>query len=156
MIALGSDEPNNWFWRLPCSLLAIRTTLKPDIGASPADIVYGEGLSIPGTLIQPRPSPEDEAAENRPNFLNNLRLEVARLQPTATSAHRRPRVHIPDELGRASHVLVRRGGIQPSFGAPYSGPHKVISRSENSYRIAMPGGRPENISISRLKPAVIR
>ena len=155
MIALGSEEPNDWFWRLPCSLLAIRTTLKPDIGASPADLVYGEGLSVPGTLIQSRPSTEDEDAEVRPNFLNNLRLEVARLQPTATSAHRRPRVYIPDELRRASHVLVRRGGIQPSFGAPYSGPHKIISREESSYRIAMPGGRPENISISRLKPAIM-
>ena len=155
MIALGSEEPNDWFWRLPCSLLAIRTTLKPDIGASPADLVYGEGLSVPGTLIQSRPSTEDEDAEVRPNFLNNLRLEVARLQPTATSAHRHPRVYIPDELRRASHVLVRRGGIQPSFGAPYSGPHKIISREESSYRIAMPGGRPENISISRLKPAIM-
>ena len=155
MIALGSEEPNDWFWRLPCSLLAIRTTLKPDIGASPADLVYGEALSVPGTLIQSQPMPEEDETEAHPNFLNNLRLEVARLQPTATSAHRRPRVYIPDELRRASHVLVRRGGIQPSLAAPYSGPHKIISRDENSYRIAMPGGRPENISISRLKPAVM-
>ena len=155
LIALGSEEPNDWFWRLPCSLLAIRTTLKPDLGSSPADLVYGEGLSVPGTLIQTQPLTEDEEAQAYPNFLNNLRLEVARLQPTATSAHRRPRVHVPDELSRASHVLVRRGGVQPSFCAPFTGPHKVISREENSYRIAMPGGRPENISISRLKPAMM-
>ena len=153
MIALGSEEPNDWFWRLPCSLLAIRTTLKPDIGSSPADLVYGEGLSVPGSLIQTQPPAEEE--ENYPNFLNNLRMEVARLQPTATSAHRRPRVFIPEELRKASHVLVRRGGIQPSLSAPYSGPHKIMSREENSYRIAMPGGRPENISISRLKPAIM-
>ena len=155
LIALGSEEPNDWFWRLPCSLLAIRTTLKPDLGSSPADLVYGEGLSVPGTLIQTQPLTEDEETQAYPNFLNNLRLEVARLQPTATSAHRRPRVHVPDELSRASHVLVRRGGVQPSFCAPFTGPHKVISREENSYRIAMPGGRPENISISRLKPAMM-
>ena len=155
MIALGSEEPNDWFWRLPCSLLSIRTTLKPDIGASPADLVYGEGLSVPGSLIQSQPPSEEEEATTYPSFLNNLRMEVARLQPTATSAHRRPRIFIPEELRRASHVLVRRGGIQPSFSAPYSGPHKIISRQENSFRIAMPGGRPENISISRLKPAVM-
>ena len=155
MIALGSDEPNDWFWRLPCSLLAIRTTLKPDLGASPADIVYGEGLAVPGTLLSSQPPTEEQQAEERPNFLNNLRLEVARLQPTATSAHRRPRVFIPDELERATHVLVRRGGIYPSLNAPYLGPYRIISRQENFYRIAMPGGRPENISISRLKAATM-
>ena len=155
MIALGSEEPNDWFWRLPCSLLAIRTTLKPDIGASPADMVYGEGLAVPGTLLSTQPPTEEEAAEQQPNFLNNLRLEVARLQPTATSTHRRPRVHIPEELRTATHVMVRKGGVQPSLQAPYSGPFKVISRQENAFRVAMPGGRPENISISRLRPAVL-
>ena len=155
MIALGSEEPNDWFWRLPCSLLAIRTTLKPDIGASPADMVYGEGLAVPGTLLSNQPPSEEEEAEQRPNFLNNLRLEVARLQPTATSTHRRPRIHVPNELQTATHVMVRKGGVQPSFQAPFTGPHRVISRQGNSFRIAMPGGRPENISISRLRPAVM-
>ena len=155
MIALGSEEPNEWFWRLPCSLLAIRTTLKPDLGASPADIVYGEGLAVPGTLLSTQPLSEEERAQQHQNFLNNLRLEVARLQPTATSTHRHPRIHIPNELQTASHVMVRKGGIQPSFNAPYSGPFRVISRQENSFRIAMPGGRPENVSISRLRPAIM-
>ena len=155
LIALGSEEPNDWFWRLPCSLLSIRTTLKPDIGSSPADLVYGEGLAVPGTLLQTQPPTEQEEAQIQPNLLNNLRLEVARLQPTATSAHRRPRIYVPDELRRASHVLVRRGGTQPALNAPYTGPHRVISREESSFRIAMPGGRAENISISRLRPAVM-
>ena len=155
LIALGSEEPNDWFWRLPCSLLAIRTTLKPDIGSSPADLVYGEGLAVPGTLLQTQPPTEQEEAELQPNLLNNLRLEVSRLQPTGTSAHRRPRIYVPDELRRASHVLVRRGGVQPSLNAPFLGPYRVISREESSFRIAMPGGRAENISISRLRPAVM-
>ena len=155
IIALGTEEPNDWFWRLPCSLLAIRTTLKPDLGASPADLVYGEGLAIPGTLLPTQPPTEEQEAERRPNFMNNLRLEVARLQPTATSAHRRPRVYIPEELQTATHVLVRRGGVNPSLNTPFIGPYRILSRQDNSYRIAMPGGRPENISISRLKPAVM-
>ena len=51
LLALGSDEPEKWFWRLPCTLLAIRTTLKPDLGASSADLVFGEGLAVLGTLL---------------------------------------------------------------------------------------------------------
>lgn len=34
LLALGSESPEDWFWRLPCVLLFIRTTLKPDVGAS--------------------------------------------------------------------------------------------------------------------------
>ena len=110
---------------------------------------------MPGTLLPTQPPTEQEEAELQPNLLNNLRLKVARLQPTKTSAHRRPRIYVPDELRRASHVLVRRGGIQSSLNAPYTGPYHVISRDESSYRISMPGGRAENISISRLRPAVM-
>ena len=40
LIALGADSPHQWYWRLPCALLAIRTMLKPDVGASPADLVF--------------------------------------------------------------------------------------------------------------------
>ena len=35
------------------TMLALRTTVKPDIGASPSDLVYGEGISIPGQLAGP-------------------------------------------------------------------------------------------------------
>ena len=38
LLALGADEPEEWFWRLPCVMLSIRTTLKPDVGATPADL----------------------------------------------------------------------------------------------------------------------
>ena len=39
LIALGAESPDEWFWMLPMVLLLISTTLKPDIGASPADLV---------------------------------------------------------------------------------------------------------------------
>ena len=53
LMALCRDERENWYWRLPMTLLALRTTIKPDIGASPSDLVYGEGISIPGQLAGP-------------------------------------------------------------------------------------------------------
>ena len=33
LIALGHESPREWYWRLPCTLLIWRTTLKPNIGA---------------------------------------------------------------------------------------------------------------------------
>ena len=153
IIALSEQQPVNWFWHLPCALLSIRTTLKPDLGASPADLVYGEGLSVPGTLLPSRHV--DDNSDTRRQVLDHLRLEVARLQPTSTSAHRSPRIHIPDSLAHASHVFVLRGGFQPALTSPYMGPFRVVSRGNDSYRIALPGRGIDSVNVSRLKPAIV-
>ena len=153
LIAISNHEPVNWYWKLPCTLLSIRTTLKPDIGASPADLVYGEGLSVPGSLIPSRAV--DDNSDSRRRVLDHLRLEVARLQPTETSAHRTPRVHVPDSLAEATHVFVLRGGHQPALTSPYMGPFRIVSRGRDSYRIAMPGRGIDSVNIARLKPAVV-
>ena len=152
---LATEEPEQWFWKLPCSLLAIRTTLKPDIGASPADLVFGEGLAVPGELIGSPHMSDNEERRHRERILDHLRLEVARIQPTQTSAHRRPAVHLPDELQTSSHVFVRRGGFLPSMATPYVGPYRVVERRQNSFKIALPGGTTEKISIARLCPAIM-
>ena len=123
MAACG-DQPELWFWRLPCTLLALRTTLKPDVGASPADLVFGEGLALPGELVASRAN--DANNRQRRQTLAHLRLEVARLQPASSSAHRTPHVWIPESLAAASHVFVRRGGVmRPTLSTPYEGPFKV-------------------------------
>ena len=155
LIALGHDSPREWYWRLPCTLLALRTTLKPDIGASPADLVFGEGLMVPGTLLPSEPPNDNEQARLQQQTLDNLRLEVARLQPKQASTHRTPRIHMPPELQTATHVLVRRDGIQPSLSAPYSGPYRVVSRTALAFRVSIPGRGTEAISISRVKPAIL-
>ena len=153
--ALALDEPENWYWALPCTLLSIRTTLKPDIGASPADMVFGEGLAVPGELLPDNPSDDTQEREQRKHLLDNLRLEVARVQPKPTSAHRRPRVNLPEELQTASHAFVRRGGYQTSLATPYVGPYRIIDRHQDSFRIAVPGAQSENVNIARLKPAIM-
>ena len=153
--ALANDEPEQWFWRLPCALLAIRTTIKPDIGASPSDLVFGEGLAIPGELLSHHEPNDNEEHEQRQRLLDGLNLEVSRIQPKPTSAHNRPRVFIPEDLRRASHVFVQRGGVRPTLSTPYVGPYRVIDRHQSSFRIAIPGGQSENINIARLRPAVM-
>ena len=155
LIAMGAEQPQDWFWKLPCVLLAIRTTFKPDLGASPADLVYGEGLAVPGELLSNSPSTEPELARQRQAALADLRIEVSRFQPTQTSAHRRPHLHLPQELDNCSHVFVRRGGIQSTLSSPYLGPYRVISRNNFNFKVAIPGRQAETVSISRVKPAVI-
>ena len=152
LVALGAGERHNWFWKLPMTLLALRTTVKPDLGASPSDLVFGEGVTVPGQLVGPPQLSDEELLRAQRSTLSNLRVEVERLQPRPTSAHRNPQIHVPDELATATHVLVRKG-VQPSLTAPYEGPFKVLARHENGYRLQFPGRNSDVIALSRLKPA---
>ena len=152
ILALGHDAPNDWYWQLPCSLLAIRTTLKPDVGAAPCELVFGDALAVPGQLLSARPA-EEEQGQQRTQTQDNLRLEVERLQPKQTSAHRRPQIHIPEDLRDCTHVFVRRGGLHSSLVTPYTGPHRVVSRTANNFRVDFPGRGTEDIALARLKPA---
>ena len=153
LLAMGEDAPHQWYWRLPCVLLGIRTTLKPNIGASPAEMVFGEGLAVLGTLLSQRTGNGDNLQPQRNSTLNNLRVEVKRLQPKPTSNHRRPRIQIPEDLGTASHVFVRRRGVQPNLSTPYVGPYRVLAREETYFRIDIPGRGPKSVALARLKPA---
>ena len=153
LLAMAQDEPNRWYWRLPCVLLGIRTTLKPDLGAAPADLVYGEGLAVPGSLLSQTPPSNEDQQEQRRSALNELRVEVERLQPKATSNHQRRRIQMPDELQAATHVFIRRGGVQPTLAAPYTGPYRVISKLDTHFRVEIPGRGTESVALARLKPA---
>ena len=153
LMALCGDERDSWYWKLPMALLSIRTTLKPDIGASPADLVYGEGLAVPGTLLPKSPNDENEINRQQQSALASLRLEVERLQPKQTSAHRIPNVHIPEDLQNATHVMVRRGGVNPPLTQPFQGPFRVEGRTQTGIKVHLPGRGIEEVALARVKPA---
>ena len=153
--ALAEDgPPEEWFWRLPNAMLAIRTTIKPDINACPAELVYGEGLCVPGTALPTFRSHNAELQNERLNTLDHLRLEVARLLPTPTSAHRQPRVNIPEHLADATHVFVRRAA-RSGFHSPYLGPFRVTERNDTHFKIVLPGRGTDSVALERLKPAIL-
>ena len=153
LMAICGDERDSWFSRLPMALLSLRTTLKPDIKASPAELVYGEGLAVPGDLLPSFAGDNGNLSQQRQNTLANMRLEVERLQPTQTSAHRIPHVHIPEDLQNATHVMVRRGGVNPPLTQPYQGPFRIESRTQTGVKIHIPGRGVEEIALARVKPA---
>ena len=153
LIALCEDARDQWYWRLPMVLLAIRTTFKPDVGASPADLVYGEGLAVPGEILGNEQLDDPELLRRQQNLLAHMRMEVERLQPQPTSAHRRPAVHLPGELDSATHVFIRRGGVQPSMTSPYEGPFRVVDRDDQNFDVQIPGRGTETVALARIKPA---
>ena len=155
LLACSHNHPENWFWQLPSVLLSLRTTLKPDLGTTPAELLFGEPLSVPGSLLSNSPSDDDQLQQQQRQTLANLRLEVARLQPVPTSAHRRQNVRLPEELQSCTHVFVRKGGVQPCLSAPYTGPYRVLSRQPHFFRVSVLGRGAESVALARLKPAVV-
>ena len=151
--ALSNDQQTRWYWKLPMTLLSLRTTVKADLNASPADLVYGDGLAVPGHLLPATPTDDDELLQHQRRALGNLRMEVERLQPTPGSTHRSPSIHVPDDLQTCTHVFVRRGGVQAGMACPFDGPFRVISKHENGFRIQFPGRPSDIVALARLKPA---
>ena len=49
--AIRSIDATNWLDALPLVMLGLRTTFEQDLGCSPAEMLYGERLCVPGELI---------------------------------------------------------------------------------------------------------
>ena len=47
-------------------------------------------------------------------------------------------------------VFVRRGGVENTLAQPYSGPYRVVERSDKVFKLHI-GGRVESVSADRLK-----
>lgn len=143
---------SSWLEALPVVLLGIRSALKEDIGASAAEMVYGEPLRLPGEMIDVSHStlPLDPSS-----YVDRLRQTMAQLRPAPTSRH----IHVEPTfihktLASCTHVFLRDDSVRGSLQPPYSGPHLVIDRKEKTFTIQI-GAKPVTVSIDRLKPAFI-
>lgn len=135
-----------WMDELPWVMLGIRTAPKDDLGASSAELVYGTPLTVPADFIA-SPSPQDSKLH-----LQRLRDIVGNLAPVPTSRHGTQQSAVPSDLATADFVFIRRDGYKTPLQTPYSGPFKVISRTNKSFLVDY-GGRQELISLDRLKAA---
>ncbi|GBM17043.1 hypothetical protein AVEN_133311-1 [Araneus ventricosus] len=124
--------------------------VKEDIGASPAEMVYGQCLRLPGKCFRNFTSFRQMLSED--TFLQRLGLctrkapSCAYLSPFIVFVH-------PD-LRASSHVFVRCDTVKKPLEHPYQGPFKVIRRNEKFFKISV-NKHQSRISIDRLKPAYV-
>ena len=143
----------NWVDKLPVVLLGIRSTPKDELKCSPAELVYGTTLRLPGEFFT-NSSTSPTTAGSQADYLVQLRESIKKLQPTQPTWHTSKKTFIPKELQSNTHVFVRRDALRPSLSNPYEGPFKVLKRSGKYYTIDL-NGRHDNVSIDRLKPAFL-
>ena len=110
--------------QLPWVLLGIRAAHKDGIDASPAEMVYGTELHLPGQFWAP--------AAGKPTagqFLDDLRRAMAELRPTPNSHHQPTEPHptnIPEDLRTCPIVFIRCDRHRTPLSARYDGPYRVL------------------------------
>ncbi|CAH8465108.1 unnamed protein product [Dicrocoelium dendriticum] len=147
--ALCAHDNADWYEALPTVLLGLRNTVKTDINAAPAELVYGCTLRLPGQLVAPTP----ERAWNYKSYIARLTHHMRQLHPARPREQRTP-VHVPKDLSTCSHVFLRVDQVRQPLSAPYTGPYRVIKRSSKTLVIDR-GGKRDTVSIDRVKPAFI-
>lgn len=138
----------DWVSHLPTILLGLRTVIKEDLQASPAEMLYGAPIRLPGEFfIDTKPEP------NESEFIRALKERIRSMRPTYTSHHiSDQRIFIHPSLKECSHVFVRNDTVRRTLVPPYDGPFRVIKRFDKYFVVDL-NNRTSKISIDRLKPA---
>jgi transposase InsO family protein len=100
--ALMCHEDSPWTRTLPTVLLGLPTAWKEDLQTTPAELVYGEPLHIPGEFHINTP-----VTDPQPSFFEDLRRRMAKLKPVSTSCHDQRSIFIHKVLDSSTHVFHR-------------------------------------------------
>ena len=74
----------NWMAELPMVLLGIRSSWRVDPDCSPAELVYGTTLRLPGEFLQPVNA---QTLQRDTAFVKNLQATMRTVEPTASQYH---------------------------------------------------------------------
>ncbi|GFR83290.1 Gag-Pol polyprotein [Elysia marginata] len=140
-----------WFDELPMVLLGIRSSWRVDTDCSPAELVYGTTLRIPGEFLQPC-----DTCANTPDiiFLRNLQQTMHFIQQPAPQFHGNQTSYVLSTLATAKYVYLRKDSHKHPLQRHYDGPFCVVSKSDKYFTLEIKG-RPETVSIDRLKTAYL-
>jgi hypothetical protein len=147
--ALKAHLTERWVETLPTVLLGLRTTFKPDIQATPSELVYGQTIRLPGDFFY-----NTQHESDIPGFVRTLKETMGQLIPAPTSSHGKKHCFVPMDLKTCTHVFLRFDAVRAPLRPPYDGPFFVLDRTDKNFKI-----RKDNkdivVSIDRLKPAFL-
>ncbi|CAA9993988.1 unnamed protein product [Nesidiocoris tenuis] len=147
--SIRCHNTERWVDVLPIVLLGLRSSLKEDLGCTPAELVYGSSLKLPGDFFEDRPFSTLSHA-----FLDKLKSTMDTLKPQPIRWHSNSAVFVHPDLKSASHVFVRHGPLRKPLQPIYDGPFLVKRRLDKTFDVIIKG-KEQNISIDRLKPAFV-
>lgn len=149
--AIMCHTSRTWLQALPLVLLGIRSAYKEDLKCSAAELLYGEPLRLPGEFLCPAPASAPPTSPDE--FVDSLRLHMAKLRPIPTSNHAKPATFVHQDLSTCHFVFLRDDSVRGALVPPYSGPHRVLSRPDAKTVVILMRANPVRVSLDRLKPA---
>lgn len=144
--AIMCHNRSDWTEILPTVLIGLRTVIKEDLGFSPAELVYGTNIRIPGEFLE---TPKSTTPQS--DFMLKLRGHFDEIKPEPIIKHGASRVFVSADLKNCKYVFVRTDSVRKSLQQPYTGPHLVIKRDNKHFDIII-NNKSVKISIDRLKP----
>ena len=139
-----------WMSTLPLVLLGLRSSVREDSGTSPAELVFGTVLRLPGQML-PEVSPDSPPPTA--DFVRDLEEKMKRCFPSMPVLYHGSRPsHLPASLQSSTHVYVRVDAVHPPLSRPYEGPYRVLQHGDKTFSVDK-SGRPWRVSVDRLKPA---
>ena len=148
---IAHNSTDAWTDLLPMVLLGIRATIKEDLQCSPAELVYGAPLKLPGELPT---SDNVNPPIGYPSFADRLREQMQDLKSSQPRQQHQQPSYIPKDLTTTPQVFVRVDSNKPPLHPPYEGPFDVQER-HRKYFVIRKNGRNDTVSIDRLKPAFL-
>ena len=146
---MARSVAGDWMTHLPLVLLGVRSSVREDSGVSPAELLYGTPLRLPGQLIDAAPVSVSPPSSDLVRHLQEI-MKLSEQMPV--NYHGTTQSHLPPSLTDARYVFVRIDAVKPPLTRPYEGPFCVITPGVKTFTIERLG-KPWVVSVDRLKPA---
>lgn len=145
--AIMCHKDKNWVRVLSTVLLGLRSHVRSDTNASPAEFIFGTTLRLPGEFFL-----SDDFSPDPNIFLEEFREFMRQVRPVPIIHKSKNRSFYFKDLNSCSHVFYKNM-TKKALERPYTGPHKVVERiSDLVFKININGNH-KNVSINLLKPA---
>ena len=151
--SLRAQQITSWVDALPLTMLSLRSAPREALGASSAEFVFGQPLTLPGDFRSPA---EGASSASKPSvtFLSDLRDTLAAKPPPPPQHHSTPPATpaLLDRLQRCEWVFLRDDTIKGCLKPKTTGPYRVLKRGPKFFKLDITG-KHDNVSIDRLQPA---
>ncbi|XP_064462625.1 uncharacterized protein LOC135373336 [Ornithodoros turicata] len=148
-VAFRASPHIPWSEVVPLVLLGLRAAVKPDLGCSVVELVYGTTLRLPGELLCPPPVDPPSSASD---YVSRLRQVMGSLRPYASRPPRSASSYQHPDLTTCTHVFIHCDAVRKPLQPPYTGPFRVLERADRHFTLDI-NGRSDAVTMERLKPA---
>ena len=131
-------------------MLGLRTTPVADTPFSPAEMLFGQALHLPGQF----PPTNNALPAPHHNFVRHLQQStISAAPPAAIHSAAKPTPDILRQLQEATHAFLQHPN-RKCLVPPYTGPHKITRISRSTVYLDV-SGKPKKVAINRCKPAIM-